>query len=439
MKNLIIGIQFLCIAFSSIVIGPMVTGLDVSLSLFACGACTLIYHYFTKRKIPIFFGGCLAVVAGCLEITKDYGLGAFFGASLVCSLLYIVFGLIFYKFNKNIIDKFLPASIRTSVVVLIGFTLLPIAMSNMVAFSSNGDFVWDAFLISFLTSAILIYLSNYSSGLYKSTSIIIAMICGCLFVAFISPEEINLSVLENQPFFSLPWENAMKNDKYALPFVFDINAILILFPLFISVFSQHIGSLFVMQEVMNDKTIVQEEKGLTRSCFALAITNAFSSFFGCLPITDYAEVTGSVIATEEKHPIVIEISAIIAIILSFFTLFTGFISLIPVPVMGAIMFVGFGGIGMTGIKLLTQLVNLDNKRELIVSTVVLSCGIGNLAISFDFGLKFQGIALSVLLGIIVNILLIGLENAEKMEQLHSNADEVLRQIELENAKSKKNT
>ncbi|GMO61421.1 MAG: solute carrier family 23 protein [Rickettsiales bacterium] len=411
MKNFIIGVQFLCIAFSSMVIGPMIVGLDISLSLFACGVCTLIYHACTKRKVPLFFGGCLGVVAGALEIIKMYGLGAFFGASLVCSILYIFFGLIFLKFNKNIIDKFLPASIRTPVVILIGFTLLPVAIDNMVAFS-GADFAWDAFLISFITTAILIYLSNYSTGYAQSTSIIIAMVVGCFLVAFISPEQIDLSILKEQPFFALPWKNAIEKDKYALPFDFNINAILILFPLFISTLSQHIGSLFVLQEIMKDKSIAEKDKGLTKSCFALGIINMFSSFLGSLPVIDYAEVTGSIITTKEKNPFVLEITAMIAIILSFFTLFTGFMSLIPTPVMGAIMFVAFSGIGMTGIKLLTQFVNLENKRELIVSTIVLSAGIGNLAVSFESGLKFEGIAFAVLIGIIVNILLLGLEKIE---------------------------
>jgi uracil permease len=412
MKNFILSIQILVVAFGSMILGPIISGLDISLSLFSAGVCTIFFHLITNRKVPFFTGGSLSVLSSAILIISSYGLAAFFGASLVCSILYILIGILFMDLDKKILDMFLPTSIRGSVVVLIGFTLISVATSKMTSFT-GATFQWSAVLVSVVTVATLLFFSNYGGKFTSIVSVIIAMLVGYILTLIVNPDVINMaSPLENAKWFQLPWVSAIQNNAYALPFVFNLNAILMLFPLFLTTVAGHIGSIFVISEVSGENFV--EKPGISKSCVSLGLSNALSSFLGGLPIVEYAEVIGTVTTTKEYNPVIVEIAALLAIAISFFGKFNILLSTIPTPVMGGIMFVLFGGIGMVGVKILTSTANLENKRELIVSTVMLSSGIGNFQMIFSDSFKFEGIGLAVMLGIATNLILLFVENKERI-------------------------
>lgn len=55
LKDSIIGLQFLFVAFGALVLVPMLTGLDSNVALFTAGAGTLIFQLVTRKLFLLFF------------------------------------------------------------------------------------------------------------------------------------------------------------------------------------------------------------------------------------------------------------------------------------------------------------------------------------------------------------------------------------------------
>ena len=53
-KRIVVGVQFLFVAFGATVLVPLLVGLDPSTALLTAGLGTFIFHFITKGKVPIF-------------------------------------------------------------------------------------------------------------------------------------------------------------------------------------------------------------------------------------------------------------------------------------------------------------------------------------------------------------------------------------------------
>ena len=53
-KMLLLGLQHMFAMFGATVLVPLITGLNISTTLFAAGVGTLLFHFITKRKVPAF-------------------------------------------------------------------------------------------------------------------------------------------------------------------------------------------------------------------------------------------------------------------------------------------------------------------------------------------------------------------------------------------------
>ena len=95
-------------------------------------------------------------------------------------------------------------------------------------------------------------------------------------------------------------------------------------------------------------------------------------------------------------------AAAIAALLSFIGKISALIQSIPSPVIGGISIALFGVIASSGLKILIESkVDMDNKKNLLITSVILVSGIGGLMLQIN-GLQISGVAFSTLLGIILN-------------------------------------
>lgn len=74
MKKIVLGLQHLIAMFGATVLVPILTGFDVSTAIFAAGAGTLIFHFCTKNKVPVFLGSSFAFIPVIQLIGKTEGL-----------------------------------------------------------------------------------------------------------------------------------------------------------------------------------------------------------------------------------------------------------------------------------------------------------------------------------------------------------------------------
>lgn len=102
-------------------------------------------------------------------------------------------------------------------------------------------------------------------------------------------------------------------------------------------------------------------------------------------------------------------AAVIAIILGFVGKFTALVSSIPTPVMGGVSILLFGIIAASGLRMLVESeVDFASNRNLVIASVILVIGIGNLVFNLNglgINLEIEGMALAALAGIILNLIL----------------------------------
>lgn len=135
----------------------------------------------------------------------------------------------------------------------------------------------------------------------------------------------------------------------------------------------------------------------------------FASLIGGPPSTTYGENIGVLAITRIYSIYVIGGAATIAIILGFVGKFTALVASIPTPVMGGVSILLFGTIAASGLRMIVEShIDFANNRNLVIASVILVVGIGNMMINFsDIGLNLtiEGMALSATAGILLNLIL----------------------------------
>ena len=71
-----LGAQMLCVAFGSLVLVPLLTGLDANVALFTAGAGTLVFQIITRGRVPVFLASSFAFIAPIIYGVAHWGIPA---------------------------------------------------------------------------------------------------------------------------------------------------------------------------------------------------------------------------------------------------------------------------------------------------------------------------------------------------------------------------
>ena len=76
--------------FGATVLVPLITGLDISVTLLMAGIGTLLFHFITKKKVPVFLGSSFAFIVPILAVAEMSDLAHAQGGIVVAGLMYLV-------------------------------------------------------------------------------------------------------------------------------------------------------------------------------------------------------------------------------------------------------------------------------------------------------------------------------------------------------------
>ena len=177
---------------------------------------------------------------------------------------------------------------------------------------------------------------------------------------------------------------------------------LIIAPVALVVVVEHIGHLLVINEI----TGKDFSPMLPESLFGDGVATAVSGLIGGTPSTTYAENIGVMAVTRVYSVQLFWYAGALAFLIGgFIPKFGAVISSIPVPVMGGICVLLFGLIASSGLRMLVESgIDYSHSRNLILSSVVLVIGIGNLSLTFG-SYQIPAMALATLVGIVLNLIL----------------------------------
>lgn len=379
----IAGVQYLFVAFGATVLVPLLVGLDPSTALFSAGVGTLIFHLVTKGKVPIFLGSSFAFIAPIVSATELYRLsGALFGC-LGVSAVYLMMSLLIRLFGLRFISRLFPPVVIGPIIMLIGLSLSGSAVKMA---QSN----WLLAVVS-LSTAIIVTL--YARGIARLIPIFLGIIIG--YIADLLFFEVDLAPIASAPWFSLP--------QVTLPETFSWQPILFMIPVAIAPVIEHIGDVYVVNNVAGKNFV--KEPGLHRTMLGDGLACLFASLVGGPPVTTYSEVTGAMSLTKITDPAVFRIAAVTGIIFSLVGKVSALLRSIDQAILGGIMLLLFGTIAGAGISsLLQSRVNLASSRNIVIISVTLTTGIGGAILSFG-SFSLSGIGLSALIAVLLNLLL----------------------------------
>lgn len=406
-QKLILGIQHTLAMFGATVLVPALTGLNTSITLFCAGVGTLLFHWITKRKVPVFLGSSFAFMAGIMAIIGDSRMGdpdfldklaAVKGALIIAGLVYVVFAGLIKLFGYEKVNKLLPPVVTGPIIIVIGLRLSGSAISN--AFYYNGEFSLKAILVTIAILLTIIIVSVYAKGIFNLMPILFAIIVGylvCLPMGFC-----DFTAVREAHFFSFMDQDVLAQ-LLCVP-VFRMDAILAIAPIALVTMIEHVGDITTNGAVVGQNFMV--DPGIHRTILGDGIATAFAGLLGGPANTTYGENTGVLAVTKVYDPAVIRIAAVFAIILGVFGKFGGFISSIPSPVTGGIGIVLYGMISAVGVRILiNSRLNFGNSRNLLTAAVILVLGIGCDSVPVYGSVTISGLALAAVVGILMAYIL----------------------------------
>ena len=385
-RKTIVGIQFLFVAFGATVLVPLLVGLDPATALLTAGLGTFIFHLITKGKVPIFLGSSFAFIAPIISASKQWGMPGTLAGMAGVALVYFVMSALIKWQGKRFLDRLFPPVVIGPVIIIIGLSLSPSAV-NMA--QEN----WLLAGISLLTAILVLVLGR---GLIKLVPVVCGIVVG--YIVSVCMGLVDFSAVNSAPWFALPSSiTHFKLPQFAWePFLFMI-------PVAIAPVIEHIGDVYVVSAVAGKDFV--KDPGLHRTMLGDGLACLVASFFGGPPVTTYSEVTGAMQITRITSPAVIRIAAGTAIVFSVIGKLSALLQSIPAAVLGGIMLMLFGSIAAVGIQnLVNNKVDLNQTRNVIIVSVVLTLGIGGAIIPMG-SFSLSGIGLSALAGVVLNLVI----------------------------------
>lgn len=396
------GLQHLLACFGATVLVPILVGVNPLYAIFSAGVGTLLYLIITKFKVPNFVGSSFAFIAPAILVLGQYGPGYLAGGAIVSGVFYCLIAALIYAIGPKWIGKVLPPVVIGPVVAVIGLALAGTAI-DMASKGVDGNYSIYALIIAAITLLITI-LANYSKNQFISSISIILGLAGGYIITFllgrIHPNFafISFEVIKNAPSINLP--------VFIVP-QFNIAVIVTFAIVSFATICEHIGHTIVTGDIVGKDYV--KEPGLHRTIAGDGIATAVAGVFGSVCNTTYGESLGVLSTTRVYSVFVFIFAGVIAVLLSLFGKFGAFLQALPTPVLGGVCILLYGSIAVNGLKqLVINKVNFDEKRNLIIASIIFILGVGGSKISVPIGgftFELGAIAVAALVGIILNLII----------------------------------
>ncbi|MFR3238660.1 MAG: uracil-xanthine permease family protein [Acutalibacter sp.] len=434
-KLLLYAIQQVIVMFPATVTVALVTGFQVSTTIFASGLATLCFILITGKKIPLYYGSSFAYLTAISSMCAAEGFEKVDGILPTEAIQYAQFGIIFSGlvsiaagllvkfFGKKVVETILPASITGPVAMIIGLTLAGNALSDAIpaaAEVSAETVAWTAVALVTLLSTIVYarYLKGFLGQLPLLLGVLTgSVVAGILYAAGVAnlfravpaaALDASLWKLGDGSIFAVP--------AFSFPKV-SWTAVAAIMPIAIATIPESTAHMYQLDIYVND---VAKRKGskkkydlvnlLDRNLIGDGICDMISGLVGGPAGTNYGENISTMAITKVFSVPVLVVASIVAMIVSFFTPLIQVIYGIPLAVIGGLEVYLFGAIAAQGIAIMIEKkVDMFSSKNIAIIASIMVIGIGG-QYAFGgnipfFGLQVPCIAGAAIFGILLNLIL----------------------------------
>ena len=434
LKLVLYAIQQVIVMFPATVTVALVTGFQVSTTIFASGLATLCFIVITGRKIPLYYGSSFAYLTAIASMCAAEGFEKVDGILPTEAIQYAQFGIIFSGlisiaagllvkfFGKKVVETILPASITGPVAMIIGLTLAGNALSDAIPAATEvttETVAWTVVALVTLLSTILY--ARYLKGFLGQLPLLLGVLTGSAVAAIFFATGTNLfrevpAAALDASLWKLGDGSIFAVPAFSLPRV-SWTAVAAIMPIAIATIPESTAHMYQLDIYVND---VAKKKGgkkkydlvglLDRNLIGDGICDMISGFVGGPAGTNYGENISTMAITKVFSVPVLVVAAVIAMIVSFFTPLIRVIYGIPLAVIGGLEVYLFGAIAAQGIAIMIEKkVDMFSSKNIAVIASIMIIGIGgNYAFGGNipfFGLQVPCIAGAAIFGILLNLLL----------------------------------
>ena len=405
-KWIILALQHVFAMFGATILVPIMvntaageTVLTIPVALVTSGIGTLIYILCTKGRSPVYLGSSFAFIAPLAAAYVKGGISGAMVGVMAVGLVYVIFATIIHFIGKKWIDKLLPPVVIGPMIMIIGLSLAPSAISQ-VGLGTGTQIDWRCIavaLITFLTTAIVMVRGK---GFLKIIPFLVGIVVG--YISAICFGLVDFAPVLEASFFSMP--------SFVVPFLNytpNFSALLTIVPISLVTIAEHIGDHTALSSIIGKNLL--KDPGLDRTLLGDGLATFVAGFLGGPANTTYGENTSVVGMTKVASVWVIGLAAIIAICLGFLGKFTALVSTIPDAVLGGVSLLLYGFISVNGLKVLIEnKIDFGKSKNIVVASTMLVLGLGGAAISIihgDLSVTISGMSLAAIIGILLNLLL----------------------------------
>lgn len=374
-KLAVLGLQHVLVMYSAAVIVPILLASALKLSnsdlaflisadLFTCGIATFLQVFgigkFIGIKLPVVLGCAVITLGPMISIGKTDGLPAIYGAIMVSGVFVFIF-----SFLIDRIIKFFPPIVTGSLVTIIGFSLVPIALNDMAGGIGSPTFGHPKnYLLSVSVLILILLINKFFSGFTKAIAILIGLIIGTIFASFLGM--VNLGPVQTAGWF-----------KFVTPFHFGIpkftfSGVVSMCIFLIINIVESVGIFSVIADICETEITPKDiANGIRAEGCAQILGGLFNSF----PYVTFSENAGVITITGVRSRYVLMSASLLLVLLGIIPKFAALTTIIPHPVLGGAMICLFGTIGANGVKILSK-VNFKKNENLLIIACSIGVGLG---------------------------------------------------------------
>lgn len=371
-RSLLLAIQHLLAALGAIVAVPlaMANALELSTAdtVILVNAAMLVSGVVTALqckavgpvgiRLPCMMGSSFTFVAFAIAVGNTYGLSGVMGSMLVGALVPII-----GSFFMPQLKRLFPPVVAGTVVMLVGFVLMPVTLNWIADYASLGAGAEpvDALWVAGMVMVALIALSQWGEGFISAVSVVISILAGyflCWLYGWV-----DFSAVISSPVTAIP-----------TPFHFGLS-----FPI-LGIIGMSIAYLVTTMESTADFIALSNTSGtkltgrkLSRGVLAVGLGGALAPVLSGTPVTTFSQNIGAVAVTGVASRHVVAIAGGLLILSGLIPVFAALLVSIPKPVLGAASLVMVAMIVWSGVKMLVGVE--QNRRNGMIVSIGLSVGV----------------------------------------------------------------
>jgi len=443
-KLLLYALQQVIVMFPATITVALITGFQVSTTIFASGLATLCFIFITGKKIPLYYGSSFAYLSAVASMAMAEGTAeqlaswdstgilpteliskAQFGI-IMSGFVSIAAGLLVRKFGKDTIEKILPPSITGPISMIIGLTLAGNALGDAIP-KDQGGFANAWVAVSLVTLLSTIFYSKYLKGFLGQIPLLLGAATGSLCAALIyliGGADFNLfRAISDESLNSLWSVGPFAIPAFSLP-KFSLTSLVAIMPIAIATIPESTAHMYQLDIYVED---VAKKKGkklgyslidmLDKNLIGDGLCDMISGFVGGPAGTNYGENISTMAITKVFSVPVLMVASVIAMVVSCFTPLIKAIYGIPLAVIGGLEVYLFGAIAAQGIAIMIdKKVDMFSSKNIAVIASIMVVGLGG-QYAFGgnipfFGMSIPCVAGASIFGILLNALLSIGENKE---------------------------